>query len=100
MSSTCTCTFPYEDDAPIHKEGSMSLEGHLATVPIAYLLDVGDDNGADILSALCVGRGEVVVSTAPRASHLSILKVNHQEKCQCRASNWVTGGSGVCLGKA
>ena len=60
MSSTCTCTFPYEDDAPIHKVRSLSLEEHpLATVPIADLLDVGDDNGADILSALCVGRGEV-----------------------------------------
>ena len=38
--------------------------------------------------------------TAPRASHLSFLKVNAQEKCQCRASNWVPGGSGVWLGKA
>ena len=37
---------------------------------------------------------------APRASHPSFFKVNPQEKCQCRASSWVMGGSQVCSVKA
>ena len=63
MSSTCTCTFPYEDDSPIHKVRSLSLEGH----PLGY------DNGAAILQALCVGGGEVVGSTDPVLGELCQL---------------------------
>ena len=55
------CNFP-DEDAPIHKVRSLSLEGHpLATVPIADLLDVGDDNGAAILQPLCVGSTDHVL---------------------------------------
>ena len=54
----------------------------------------------DITSERNVHGTDISSERTPRASHPSFLKVNPQEKYQCRASSWVMGGSEVCSGKA